>query len=131
LKQYDSAFSYFVHAYKTDSTQLAELLNIELCCRIAGKDSMSLHYDSLILKKAPEQTKTILHYISIAHNNIGLHYLRNNKLKKALKEFNIALSIDSNMVAAIKNIALVYDKIGGKAMAIKYEDDNNRKLKKQ
>jgi tetratricopeptide (TPR) repeat protein len=118
-KQYNTAIPYFINSYKY-APNITPLINIVVCCQSEGNFILALHYDSLLLKTAPDYKPATLHSMSISYNNIGLDYLRNNELDKALGEFTIALSLDSNLIAAIKNMGLVYEKKGNTEMAKKY-----------
>ncbi len=117
--QYDSALTCFFISYNADSNYMMALQNIGITYLGEKNYALAFHYDSLLLKKVPgdKQTLTILSHM---HNEIAVQYLNNNELERALKEFQIALSCDSNSANVIGNMGIIYQKQGDVAKARGY-----------
>lgn len=108
---YGQAISYFDIAYKGDSSNPGALMNIGAAYQNEKNYPLAFYYDSLVLKRDPKNQST-LNNLSIMHNELGMKYVDNNELEKALAEFSVAFQNNPNSANAIGNIGVVYQKMG-------------------
>jgi tetratricopeptide (TPR) repeat protein len=109
--QYDTAIKYFDIAYTADSNNTSALMNMGAAYQNKNNYSLAFHYDSLALKKDSGNKQT-LNNLATMHNALGIQYINNNELDKAMKEFSIALNCDPNSANAIGDMGVVYQKMG-------------------
>jgi protein O-mannosyl-transferase len=109
--QFDTAIKYFTISYKADSSDPNSLMNIGASYQNEKNYTKAFYYDSLVLKKAPNN-RLALTNMSVMHNDMGIQFVSNNQLDKALDEFSIALRCDSNSANALGDMGVVYQKRG-------------------
>lgn len=116
--KYDSALLYVNILYKSDSNNPNALMNLGAIYQSEKNYPLAFHYDSIMLRKYPNAT--VLSNLSMMYNDIGMKYVNDNELDKAMEEFFLALRCDSNSVNAIGNMGVVYQKKGDKKKAKYY-----------
>lgn len=75
-------------------------------------DQLTIQSYKSILKNKPN--------CPIAHNHLGLAYVRVKKFNKAIRSFERAIKQDKTLIDIYYHMACTYQKMGKRALAIKF-----------
>ncbi len=117
---YDNAIHYFLEAYNLKTNDGSILYNLGLCY----KNKNDIESARGIFSRAMET-------YPVAANELGLIYLSEGNVSKALESFNRVISYNTRFLPAIYNTGLCYERLGDYKRAAEYykvysDNINNR-----
>lgn len=85
-------------------------------------DELAIQSYRTILKKSPKNP--------LVHKNLGLAYMRMNRLNKAARSFQRAIKNNKAYVEAYYHLGTCYERLGKKVEAIRAFNNYNKHIKK-
>lgn len=103
---YTGAEQMFLKSVELDDTHLAPRLNLAIVQQKQGKYGAAIENYQAILSR--ENTIS-----PDAHFGLGCCHFRQNKLKEALRQFQLAIKYNPSFVDAYINLGVVWERLGG------------------